>query len=161
VRTVLLKENSPIGRRTLTWCLARCVNVLIATTAAAQNGRLAIEYTVKVADIPGQLFQDGASRRRRRGSARPLDPDRRRRIVVDRRYGRGVPPSTESVWNRSHRAASSRVVEPRRSRRAANQCLLSAVIPPCRFLNSNARERVETGEGVPRARTYFDECGPG
>ena len=31
-------------------------NVLLAPAAAAQGGRLEIEYTVKVADIPGQLF---------------------------------------------------------------------------------------------------------
>jgi predicted metalloprotease with PDZ domain len=32
------------------------VNVLLAPAAAAQGGRLEIEHTVKVADIPGQLF---------------------------------------------------------------------------------------------------------
>jgi predicted metalloprotease with PDZ domain len=45
-----------MGQRTLIWCLACCVNVLLAPSAAAQSGRLEIEYTVKVADIPGQLF---------------------------------------------------------------------------------------------------------
>src|SRR5690348_15612057 len=44
------------GRRTLIWCLAWCLTVLIAPAAAAQEGRLELEYTVKVADIPAQLF---------------------------------------------------------------------------------------------------------
>ena len=42
--------------RTLIWCLAWCLNVAIAPAAMAQDRGLAIEYTVKVADIPGQLF---------------------------------------------------------------------------------------------------------
>jgi predicted metalloprotease with PDZ domain len=42
--------------RALVSCLAFWLTVLVAPTAAAQEGRLAIEYTVKVADIPGQLF---------------------------------------------------------------------------------------------------------
>jgi predicted metalloprotease with PDZ domain len=36
--------------------LAVCVAVLLAPDATAQERRLSIEYTVKVADIPGQLF---------------------------------------------------------------------------------------------------------
>jgi hypothetical protein len=56
MRTVLLKQNSLIRRHTPAWCLACAVTLLIPSTAAAQAGRLAIEYTVKVADIPGQLF---------------------------------------------------------------------------------------------------------
>ena len=42
--------------RTLIWCLACCRECALRASAAAQSGRLAIEYTVKVADIPGQLF---------------------------------------------------------------------------------------------------------
>ncbi len=42
--------------RTLIWCLAWCLSVVIAPAAMAQDRGLAIEYTVKVADIPGQLF---------------------------------------------------------------------------------------------------------
>lgn len=45
-----------IGQYSLIWCLACCVSVLMAPAAAAQDGRLEIDYTVKVADIPGQLF---------------------------------------------------------------------------------------------------------
>jgi predicted metalloprotease with PDZ domain len=56
MRTESFAHTSFIGLRTLIWCLACCVNVLLAPNAAAQNGRLEIEYTVKVADIPGQLF---------------------------------------------------------------------------------------------------------
>src|SRR5258706_12114313 len=41
------------GQRTLIWRLAWCLTVLMAPAAAAQNQRLEIEYTVKVADIPG------------------------------------------------------------------------------------------------------------
>jgi len=37
-------------------CFVYCVNMLLAPVAVAQQGRLAIAYTVKVADIPGQLF---------------------------------------------------------------------------------------------------------
>jgi predicted metalloprotease with PDZ domain len=44
------------GQRTLIWSLAWCLTVLMAPAAAAQDRRLEIEYTVKVADIPGQLF---------------------------------------------------------------------------------------------------------
>jgi hypothetical protein len=55
MRTVFITHTSFIGQRTLIWCLACCVNVLLAAPAAAQSG-LEIEYTVKVADIPGQLF---------------------------------------------------------------------------------------------------------
>ena len=54
--TFALKRTPVLGRWTLMWCLACCVNVLLAPAAAAQGGRLEIEYTVKVADIPGQLF---------------------------------------------------------------------------------------------------------
>jgi hypothetical protein len=36
--------------------LACCVNAFLPPSAAAQSGRLEIEHTVKVADIPGQLF---------------------------------------------------------------------------------------------------------
>src|SRR5437867_12894230 len=36
--------------------LAVCLAVLLAPDATAQERRLSIEYTVKVADIPGQLF---------------------------------------------------------------------------------------------------------
>jgi predicted metalloprotease with PDZ domain len=53
---VLFKHSGPIGRRALIWCLACCLSVLIAPAAMAQDPGLAIEYTVKVADIPGQLF---------------------------------------------------------------------------------------------------------
>ena len=56
MRTVLITHPSFIWQRTLIWCLAYCVNVLLAPSAAAQSGGLEIEYTVKVADIPGQLF---------------------------------------------------------------------------------------------------------
>jgi hypothetical protein len=56
MRTVPFKRTPPTGRRALVWCLACCLNVLIAPAAMAQDGRLEIEYTVKVADIPGQLF---------------------------------------------------------------------------------------------------------
>ena len=42
--------------RTLIWCLASSLSVLVAPAAMAQDRGLAIEYTVKVADIPGQLF---------------------------------------------------------------------------------------------------------
>jgi predicted metalloprotease with PDZ domain len=56
MRTESFAHTSFIGLRALIWCLACCVNVLLAPNAAAQNGRLEIEYTVKVADIPGQLF---------------------------------------------------------------------------------------------------------
>jgi predicted metalloprotease with PDZ domain len=42
--------------RTLIWGLAWSLSVLIAPAAMAQDRGLAIEYTVKVADIPGQLF---------------------------------------------------------------------------------------------------------
>ena len=56
MRTVLFNRTPLLAQRTLIWCLACCVNVLLAPAAAAQGGRLDIEYTVKVADIPGQLF---------------------------------------------------------------------------------------------------------
>jgi predicted metalloprotease with PDZ domain len=42
--------------RPLIWCLASSLTVLTAPVATAQDRGLAIEYTVKVADIPGQLF---------------------------------------------------------------------------------------------------------
>src|SRR4029453_361824 len=42
--------------RTLIWGLAWSLSVLIAPAAMAEERGLAIEYTVKVADIPGQLF---------------------------------------------------------------------------------------------------------
>jgi predicted metalloprotease with PDZ domain len=42
--------------RTLIWCLAWCLSVVIVPAAMAQDRGLAIEYTVKIADIPGQLF---------------------------------------------------------------------------------------------------------
>ena len=44
------------GQRTLIWRLSWCLTVLMAPAVAAQDRRLEIEYTVKVADIPGQLF---------------------------------------------------------------------------------------------------------
>ena len=56
MRTVSLKRTRLIRRRALIWCLACCVNVLMAAAGAAQGGGLEIEYTVKVADIPRQLF---------------------------------------------------------------------------------------------------------
>lgn len=56
MRTVLFKRTALIGRRALIWCFGCCVNLLIASTAAAQGGQLEIGDTVKVADIPGQLF---------------------------------------------------------------------------------------------------------
>jgi hypothetical protein len=56
MRTVPLKRTPLIERRTLIWCLASSLSVLVAPTAMAQDRGLAIEYTVKVADIPGQLF---------------------------------------------------------------------------------------------------------
>src|SRR5215213_8552271 len=56
MRTVPFNRNPLVAQRTLIWCLACCVNVLLAPAAAAQGGQLEIEYTVKVADIPGQLF---------------------------------------------------------------------------------------------------------
>ena len=54
--TVLFKHTLPSGRRALIWCLAWYPSVLIAPAAMAQDRGLAIEYRVKVADIPGQLF---------------------------------------------------------------------------------------------------------
>jgi len=56
MRSMSLKRTPPIRRRGLIWCLAWCVNALMAPAGAAQGGRLEIEYTVKVADIPGQFF---------------------------------------------------------------------------------------------------------
>jgi hypothetical protein len=56
MRTVSVKRTALIRRHALIWCLAWSMNVLIAPAAAAQGGGLKIEYTVKVADIPGQLF---------------------------------------------------------------------------------------------------------
>ena len=54
--TVLFEHTFSIERRALIWCLAWCLSVLIPPAAMAQDRGLAIEYTVKVADIPGQLF---------------------------------------------------------------------------------------------------------
>ena len=56
MRTVSLKSTPLIRRHALICCLACSVNVVIAPAAAAQGGGLKIEYTVKVADIRGQLF---------------------------------------------------------------------------------------------------------
>ena len=56
MRTVLFTHTPPAGRRALIWCLAWYLGVLIAPAAMAKDRGLAIEYTVKVADIPGQLF---------------------------------------------------------------------------------------------------------
>ena len=42
--------------RTLISCLAWSLTVLVAPVAMAQDRGLAVEYTVTVADIPGQLF---------------------------------------------------------------------------------------------------------
>jgi predicted metalloprotease with PDZ domain len=56
MRTVPFNRTPLVAQRPLIWCLACCVSVLMSPAAAAQNGRLEIEYTVKVADIPGQLF---------------------------------------------------------------------------------------------------------
>jgi predicted metalloprotease with PDZ domain len=56
MRTVSLDRTPLIPRHALIWCLACLVNVLMARAAVAQRGRLEIAYTVKVADIPGQLF---------------------------------------------------------------------------------------------------------
>src|SRR6186713_2656072 len=56
MRRVLFKHSSLARRRSLIWCLAWCLSVLAAPAARAQDRRLEIEYTVKVADIPGQLF---------------------------------------------------------------------------------------------------------
>src|SRR5215216_3634843 len=53
---VLFKHSGPIGGRALIRCLVCCLCVLIAPAAMAQDRGLAIEYSVKVADIPGQLF---------------------------------------------------------------------------------------------------------
>ena len=49
-------QSQYVGRRALLWGLAWYLSVLIAPAAMAQDRGLAIEYTVKVADIPGQLF---------------------------------------------------------------------------------------------------------
>ena len=57
MRRVLFKHSPLVRWRCLIWCLACCLNLLIAPAAVAQDRRLEIEYTVKVADIPGQLFQ--------------------------------------------------------------------------------------------------------
>src|SRR6476659_6620753 len=52
-----LFKHSPLARwRTLISYLAWSLSVLIAPSAMAQDRELAIEYTVKVADLPGQLF---------------------------------------------------------------------------------------------------------
>jgi predicted metalloprotease with PDZ domain len=56
MRTVPFKRTPLIRQCTLICCLACCLNVLWAPPAVAQDERLEIEYTVKVADIPGQLF---------------------------------------------------------------------------------------------------------
>src|SRR5438093_2950221 len=52
---VVFQHTLPTGWRALIRCLAGYLSVLIAPAAMAQD-RLAIEYTVKVADIRGQLF---------------------------------------------------------------------------------------------------------
>ncbi len=54
--TIPFNRTPRVAQRTLIWCLACCVSVPMAPAAAAQVGRLEIEYTIKVADIPGQLF---------------------------------------------------------------------------------------------------------
>ena len=51
-----MTRTSLISQRTLIGCFVSCVNVFLAGAVAAQGGQLEIEYTVKVADIPGQLF---------------------------------------------------------------------------------------------------------
>jgi predicted metalloprotease with PDZ domain len=56
MRMVPFNRTRSVAQRTVICWLACCVSVLLAPAAAAQNGRLEIEYTVKVADIPGQLF---------------------------------------------------------------------------------------------------------
>src|SRR5947209_16913933 len=56
MRTVPMTHASFVRQRTLIGCFACCVSVLLACPAKAQSGQLAIEYTVKVADIPRQLF---------------------------------------------------------------------------------------------------------
>jgi predicted metalloprotease with PDZ domain len=56
MRTASFKRIPLIRRLALIWCLACWVNVLVAPAAAAQAGRLEIEYTVKLAEIPSQLF---------------------------------------------------------------------------------------------------------
>jgi predicted metalloprotease with PDZ domain len=56
MRTVPFTLPPQVGRRTLICCLVYCANVVIAPAAAAQEKKLAIDYTVTVADIPAQLF---------------------------------------------------------------------------------------------------------
>src|SRR5262245_21537970 len=41
---------------TLIWCLASSLSVLVAPATMAQDRVLAIDYTIKVADIPRELF---------------------------------------------------------------------------------------------------------
>jgi hypothetical protein len=56
MRRVLFK-HSPLARwRYLIWSLAWCLSVLMAPAAMAQDPRLEIEYTVKVADQRGRGF---------------------------------------------------------------------------------------------------------
>jgi len=42
--------------RSLIWSLACCLSLLVAPAVMAQPRGLDVDYTVKVADIPGQLF---------------------------------------------------------------------------------------------------------
>ena len=52
----ILERLGSGGMRTLIWCLALSLSVLVAPAAMAQDRGLTVEYTVKVADVPGQLF---------------------------------------------------------------------------------------------------------
>jgi len=56
MRTVRFNRAPVVAQRPLIWCLVWYVSVLLPPAAAAQDRRLEIEYTIKVADIPGQLF---------------------------------------------------------------------------------------------------------
>jgi predicted metalloprotease with PDZ domain len=56
MRTVPFNRTPLVAQRALSWSLAWCLSVLVAPAAMAQDRGLAVEYTVKVADIPGQLF---------------------------------------------------------------------------------------------------------
>lgn len=56
VFTGFIEHVLPMAQHALRWCVAGCLSVLIAPAAMAQGRGLAIEYTVKVADIPRQLF---------------------------------------------------------------------------------------------------------
>jgi hypothetical protein len=156
MRTVLFKRTPLIVRRTLIWCLACCVNVLMAPAAAAQDGRLEVELHGQGRRHPGSaLSRHHRHQEHQPAGARALAAGMVGRLVHDRELREpsfAFESPNRAAGNCGLRSCASR---PGESTRGGSRASLSSSISGRSFAPPIRRASRRTTRSSPARSSSF------